>query len=153
ALDIPGNAATAEASGTVTAPGQVTVFASGNEASTATAAAGATGGTATAPAPAPDRTPGPTHATGGPAAPISAVGGMLVRALHRDKSTSQARGDTAGAGVAVGAALSFDVDLDSDTATIAGKVTKSASMTVESDMGITDVAHGLSSAKGAASGG
>ena len=46
ALDIAGNGATAEASGTVTSPGQVNVIASGNYIENDMADAGATGGTA-----------------------------------------------------------------------------------------------------------
>jgi hypothetical protein len=152
ALDIPTNAATAEALGTVTSPDQVTVFASGSYNSTATAAAGATGGTATAPALALDVPDDSTLATVGAAALIAAGGQLLVRALHRDKTTGQATGATAGSGVAVGAALGLDVGLDSDKATIAGKVTQSGTLTVEADMGYTNTALGTSSAKGAASG-
>jgi hypothetical protein len=153
ALDITGNGATAEASGTVTAPDQVTIFASGNCTATATAAAGAKGGTPVAPALALAVTHNTTLALVGSAAVISAGGTMLVRALHRGKSTSKARGDTAGTSVAVGAALGVDVGLDSDEATIAGKVTQSAALTVESDLGDNSAAQGISSAKGATSAG
>jgi hypothetical protein len=153
AIDIPTDGATAAASGTVTAPRNVTVSASGIYASTATAVAGATGGTAMAPALALDVSHDTTMALVGSAALIGAGGAMLVSARHRDKSTGFGRGDTAGSDVAVGAALGLDFDLGSDAATIAGTLTRSAVLTVEADMGITDAAQGTSSAKGASSGG
>ena len=58
-----------------------------------TADAGATGGTAAAPALALAVTHNVTLALVGAAAVISAGGQMLVRALHRDKSTSTASGE------------------------------------------------------------
>ena len=136
--------------GTVTSPDQVTIFASGSYNETDTAAAGATGGTAPAPALALAVTHNVTLAMVGTAAVISAGGQMLVRALHRDKSTSTASGNAAGSAVALGAAIGIDVGLDNDEAAIEGKVTKSASLNVVSDLGDSGTALGTSSAMGAA---
>ena len=152
-IDIAGNGATAEASGTVTSPDQVTVFASGSYTESDTADAGATGGTAAAPALALAVTNNVTMALVGTAAVISAGGQMLVRALHRDKSTSTASGSAAGSAVAVGAAIGIDVGLDNDEATIDGKVTKSASLPSRATWETPAPRQGTSSAKGAASGG
>ncbi len=151
--DIARNGATAEALGNVTSPDQVTIFASGTYNETDTAAAGATGGAALAPALALAVTHNVTLAMVGTAAVISAGGQMLVRALHRDKSNSTASGNTAGTAVALGAAIAIDVGLDNDEAAIDGKVTKSASLNVVSDLGDSGVALGTSSALGAATGG
>src|SRR5262249_15001731 len=130
ALDIASDGATAEASGTVTSPSQVTVIATGTYNETDSAVAGATGGTGGAPALALAVTHNVTMALVGAAAVISSGAQMLVRALHRDKSTSTASGVAAGSSVAAGAAIGADVDLDNGQALIQGKVTKSTSLTV-----------------------
>ena len=148
AIDIAGNGATAQASGTVTSPDQVTVFASGSYNETDTAAAGATGGTAAAPSLALAVTHNVTLALVGAAAVISAGGQMLVRALHRDKSTSTASGTAAGSAVALGAVIGIDVGLDNDQAAIEGKVTKSASLNVVSDLGDSSSALGSAERQG-----
>jgi hypothetical protein len=152
ALDIPGNGAAAEVSGSVTSPHQVTVSADGDYTATATAAAGATGGTITAPALSLAVPHNTTLALIGAAAVVSAGAMMLVRASHRGTSTSRARGDTAGSDVAVGAALAVGVGLDDDEAEVAGTA-HSPALTVETDLGETSSAVGIASAKGATSGG
>ncbi len=152
ALDIADNGATAEASGTVTSPGDVNVFAIGNYTENDVADSGATGGTAPAPALALAVSNNVTVALVGAAAMISAGGAMLVQAMHRDESTSTASGASAGTDLAVGPALGVDVGHDTDEATIEGNVTGSASLTVESNLGDVGFALSTSSAAGTASG-
>ena len=89
-----------------------------------------------------------TMALVGTAAVISAGGQMLVRALHRDKSTTTASGSAAGSAVALGAVIGIDVALDNDEAAIEGKVTKSASLTVVSDLGDSSTVHGHAECQG-----
>src|SRR5205807_881360 len=106
--------------GSIDSGGAVNVLANGDYTGTTLAQGGAAGGTAVAPALALTISDNDTFALLNAAAVVNAAGDMLVRAYHRGRPSSTAKGRAAGTNTAVGASLALTLGLDDVNSSVAG---------------------------------